>query len=94
MKKAKKEKIQTSHPMNGRFAEPGEPTNRERADWAQASLDTFCRETGQSTKDPGDFGDAVADLICDLMHLAAFSGPRNPNDILRSAVSNFEHESA
>lgn len=37
--------------------------NKDRAQWAQTAIDAFQDETG--TKD----GDALKDLLCDLMHL-------------------------
>ena len=38
--------------------------NKERASWAGAAIDTFMSETGTDT------GDALADLLADLMHWA------------------------
>jgi hypothetical protein len=38
------------------------PTNLERAEWAEAALRHFQSATGT------DDGDALSDLICDLMH--------------------------
>jgi hypothetical protein len=45
---------------------PPDPENRndERAAWAEAALNVFRRETGT------DIEDALADLLCDLMHCA------------------------
>lgn len=44
---------------------PGDgPDNEDRASWAQAALDAFQEVTGT------DDEDALADLLCDLMHWA------------------------
>ena len=49
---------------------PPDPENRneERANWAKSALLTFQHETGV------DGDDALADLLCDLMHLADRKG--------------------
>jgi len=39
-----------------------EEMNDDRADWAAAALSAFQAQTGS------DLGDAVSDLLCDLMH--------------------------
>lgn len=44
------------------------PTNKERADWAQAALDAFCQTPG------ADPEHALCDLLADLMHWADGSG--------------------
>ena len=41
-----------------------EPTNSDRAAWAEKALLTFCCQTGT------DYEDALGDLLCDLMHWA------------------------
>jgi hypothetical protein len=40
------------------------PTNGDRAEWAAIAVETYQGETGT------DDEDAVADLLCDLMHLS------------------------
>lgn len=40
-----------------------EGQNDNRAQWAHVAVDAFIEETGT------DFGDALSDLLCDLMHL-------------------------
>jgi hypothetical protein len=41
-----------------------EPTNSDRAAWAEEALIAFCRLTGSNHED------ALGDLLCDLMHWA------------------------
>jgi len=45
-----------------------EQQNDARAKWAQRALDAFQRDTGT------DDSDAIADLLCDLMHLCDRNG--------------------
>lgn len=62
-----------------------EPNNEDRAFWAQEALHFFQQVTG------ADDGDALADLLCDLMHLA----DRTPvafADALRRATLHYEAE--
>ena len=42
-----------------------DPTNKDRAGWAQTALDAFVEEVG----DAGDLGDNIGDLLCDIIHL-------------------------
>jgi hypothetical protein len=66
-----------------------EPSNATRADWAEKALDTFCDETGADTCD------ALADLLCDLMHLAERNDLYGDfSEALRCARSNYEAEKA
>ena len=44
-----------------------EVTNRTRAEWAAAALDQFQALVGT------DDGDAVCDLLCDLMHFCSMT---------------------
>ncbi len=41
-----------------------EPTNSDRAAWAEKALLAFCCQTGT------DYEDALGDLLCDLVHWA------------------------
>lgn len=45
----------------------GEPTNKDRAEWAQTGLDRFAEETGLDPKDDG-YQMIVGDFLADLMH--------------------------
>ena len=59
-----------------------EPTNIQRAQWAKAALTVFTKQTHSGeqpdTMHPGDLEDAVADLICDLLHFAQFHPTMDP----------------
>jgi hypothetical protein len=50
--------------MNRQLPPDPEKQNDDRAAWAKSAVCTFQTETG------ADDEDAVADLLCDLMHLA------------------------
>jgi hypothetical protein len=75
-----------------------EPTNIQRAQWAKAALAVFTSETyGGDEPDsmhPGDLEHAIADLICDLLHLANFHPRMDPAAIHARALMHFEHEIA
>jgi len=61
-------------------------TNAKRAAWAEAALYLFCQLTGS------DHEDALADLLCDLMHWARQE--RADFDLeLSRAKGHFEEES-
>ena len=62
-----------------------EPNNEDRAFWAQEALHFFQQLTGT------DDGDALADLLADLMHLADRS-PVKFADALRRATFHYEAE--
>lgn len=62
-----------------------EPNNETRAFWAQEALHFFQQVTG------ADDGDALADLLADLMHLADRS-PVKFADALRRAALHYEAE--
>lgn len=66
------------------FSEDG-PTNQDRADWAEAAIDTFKAETGC------DDCDAIPDLLCDLMHLCDAHGADFAKELER-AVSSYKVE--
>ena len=59
-----------------------EPTNIQRAQWAKAALTVFTKQTHSGeqpdTMHPGDLEDAVADVICDLLHFAQFHPTMDP----------------
>lgn len=60
-------------------------TNSDRAQWAEIALATFT-ETVNTDRE-----DAIADLICDLLHLARQDG-LDPESQLERAKSNFTAE--
>lgn len=67
-----------------------DPTNDDRADWAQTALDAFARETRMDTA-PEEPPTIMQDLLTDLMHLADREGYDFDN-ILRMARGNWEEE--
>ena len=75
-----------------------EPTNVQRAQWAKNALAVFTAETyGGDEPDrmhPGDLEDAIADLICDLLHLANFHPRMDPSVIHSWALTLFQQEIA
>ena len=58
--------------------------NGKRAGWARTAINAFIAETG------ADEGDALCDLLCDLMHLADFEGCDFDNE-RRRALIHYEH---
>lgn len=74
-----------------------EPNNFQRAGWARDALATFVEQTdsvaGLDSLGNEDLSDAVADLICDLLHLANQSG-LDPKRIIAQAQANYEAELA
>src|SRR3990170_2074350 len=51
------------------------PTNRERVGWAREAADAYCKATRHRTlveyiSEPSDGEEVIADLMCDLRHLA------------------------
>jgi hypothetical protein len=51
------------------------PSNEERIGWARDAADAYCKATRHQTlleytSDPSDSEEVVADLLCDLRHLA------------------------
>lgn len=71
-------------------------TNKERAAWAEAALETFVSEVRHDGKElsdlpPGDREDAIGDLICDLLHYAEQQG-FDTGLILSDAENMFEEE--
>lgn len=70
-----------------------EPTNYDRAMWAETALDAFAHETGQDHS--GDLSDepgsVISDLVCDLYHLCQIYGV-DPQQIQTRAWSNFQWE--
>lgn len=74
-----------------------EPTNRDRARWAQHALAVFTAETYSGdhpdTMHRGDLETAISDLICNLLHFArehAF----DVDTLLQHAFDHFEAELA
>lgn len=72
-----------------------EPTNRDRARWAGDALAVFTDETFSGdhpdTMHRGDLECAIADLICDLLHLAHEKG-FDPQVILEQGNAHFKTE--
>ena len=64
-----------------------DPLNASRVRWATAVLEEFQRQTG------ADLGDAVSDLLADLMHWCDRFGQAFPEE-LRRALSHYEEETA
>jgi len=62
-----------------------EPTNEDRADWADTAIEAFMAETGT------DREDALGDLLGDPMHWADREG-KNYGDAIMSATSNYGEE--
>jgi hypothetical protein len=83
------------------------PVNEDRADWATNALNTFTEETyggrrfdrmaAEAADDDSGYDSdaytAVQDLIGDLLHVAVRHG-WDPEEIIRKAVANFDHENA
>lgn len=71
------------------------PDNKDRAEWAQAALVAFTTNVNfgrtPDELEDGDHADAVADLICDLLHYAEQQG-FDPEALLAQAKINFEFE--
>ena len=63
--------------------------NAKRAKWADIALTSFRAATGQNAEE--EVGEAICDLICDLLHLAKTWG-FNPNALLTQAIGHYEHE--
>lgn len=72
-----------------------EVTNEMRAEWAKNALTLFTKETyydrSPEQLTPEDREDAVADLICDLLHYANSQG-FNCDDIVRRSAALFKEE--
>lgn len=69
-------------------------TNSHRAAWAMEALAPFVRETRHTTTSrlgKEDLADAIADLICYLLHLANQSRI-DPEAIVARAQFNYEAE--
>ena len=61
--------------------------NEDRADWAKVAIDTFRNRTGT------DAGDAIGDLIVDLLHLGRRSVKNfNPKPFLDGSLHRFQIE--
>jgi hypothetical protein len=62
-----------------------EVNNEARASWAARCVELFMEMVGS---DPGD---AISDLVCDLMHLAQITG-QNPWAQVRRGAEHFKAE--
>lgn len=75
----------------------GAADNRTRAAWALEALETFTARTfggdRPDTMNYEDLGDAIGDLICDVMHLARLFG-MDPAGINVHAVKMYAEELA
>ena len=73
-----------------------EPTNMQRAQWAENALSVFTEQTyggdRPDTMHPGDLEDAVTDLICDLLHFARLHPGMEPAAVHARALMHFEEE--
>lgn len=71
--------------------------NRDRIGWAEVALDAFAEETFSkdfaTAFDDGEGDDVIADLLCNLRHLAKARG-LDFADLDRRGAANFEHEDA
>jgi hypothetical protein len=80
--------------MNGADSDP---TNEDRAAWAQQALAAFGQVTGQRDAEyltePDMIEEITGDLIADLLHLVAQAG-LEPEQILAAATELFEIELA
>jgi hypothetical protein len=52
---------------------PGEPTNEDRARWAQAAVNAFAKETRMDAAGE-ELETILGDLFCDRRHLCYFRG--------------------
>lgn len=72
-----------------------EPTNAMRAGWARAAADTFTSltygERALADLHSDDQVQALADLVCDVLHLARELGA-TPGGVLGSASRHFDEE--
>jgi hypothetical protein len=77
---------------------PDEPTNSQRALWAKAALAAFTAETyagdHPDTMHPGDLEGAIADLICDLLHLVRYHPRMDALALLARAMTLYRQETA
>ncbi len=66
--------------------------NLQRASWARKALDAFAVETGQRPSSNDDeLGEALGDLMCNLLHLARAKG-FDPIAMHERAQRTFEGE--
>lgn len=72
-----------------------EPSNDTRADWAEQAMTTFTQQThfglSPDELDQSYLSDAIADLICDLLHYADREGI-DPEQLIDQAVMNHRFE--
>jgi len=73
-----------------------EPANVQRAQWAKAALAVFIADTfagdHPDTMDSADLADAIADLICDLLHFAHYHPRMDAEAIHARALRHFQEE--
>lgn len=72
------------------------PLNTRRENWADAAVVEFARLSGMEYEDDQT---RLADLLCDLMHWAAYRAkakdcPVNFENAMYTATANFEAEAA
>jgi hypothetical protein len=65
------------------------PMNEKRTAWASAALTSFCLITGQHAEE--ETGEAICDLICDLLHLAKAKG-FHPDALVAQGIGHYEYE--
>ena len=75
-----------------------EPDNSDRAEWANAALDTFAalthsdpREQSVDPEDKDYLEEVAGDLMCDLFHLLNQAGI-DPEEVIPTARYNYEFE--
>ena len=69
-------------------------TNESRANRAYKALREYIGDEGRMKylDDEQVRGEAIADLVCDLLHLTVQTSDIRPFDMLRRAFSNFTEE--
>jgi hypothetical protein len=68
-----------------------DPTNSDRAGWAEAALEGYRSVTRFSPANKEDLPDEIADLFCDLCHLARKEG-FDPGELVERALDTFQIE--
>lgn len=70
----------------------GEPTNNDRRKRARDSLEFYVTKTREEVWTEEDAQDSIADLITDLLHLAASLPEGDTGATMRQALMNFDAE--
>ena len=65
--------------------------NQERAQWAEEALKAFATGMGANYTLPDEGGEAITDLLCDLMHWSGLNGV-NFGHCLALAQAHYEIE--